>query len=268
MNVLIDPAAHPVIAHRGDSAHAPENTFAAFDQAVALGADALELDVRLTRDGVPVVIHDETVDRTTDGRGAVDSHTLAELQRLDAGARYTPDGGRTFPYRGAGVCVPLLQELVERYRELPLLIELKLPSAAEPTRRVLDQCNAVPRTLVDSMVHAAVEPFRGNGGATETVIATGASVDDVLRLIRRLWRTASLPYKALCVPRWYRGLRVPVVVLSRAAKRAGVVTHVWTVNAPSVARRLWQAGVQGIITDDPGPMVRVRAEVFGAAERR
>jgi glycerophosphoryl diester phosphodiesterase len=262
MNVLIDPAAHPVIAHRGDSAHAPENTFAAFDQAVALGADALELDVRLTRDGVPVVIHDETVDRTTDGQGQVDSHTLTELQRLDAGSRFTSDGGRTYPYRGAEVRIPALEEVVRRYPDLPLLIELKSADAVEPTRQVLAASGVVPRALVDSMLHAAVAPFRGG------TVATGASVDDVLRLLRRLWRTAALPYEALCVPRWYRGLRIPVSVLSRAAKRAGVVTHVWTVNAPPVARRLWRAGVQGIITDDPGPMVQVRAEVFGAPERR
>ncbi|HMA22440.1 MAG TPA: glycerophosphodiester phosphodiesterase family protein, partial [Gemmatimonadaceae bacterium] len=102
MNVLSDPAVRLVIAHRGTSAHFPENTAAAFDHAVSLGVDAIEFDLRISRDGAVVVIHDPTVDRTTDGTGAVAELSLAELKRLDAGARFTRDG-RTFPWRGQGL---------------------------------------------------------------------------------------------------------------------------------------------------------------------
>ncbi len=102
MNALLDPAAKLVIAHRGNSAFFPENTLEAFQQGMALGADALEFDVRLSRDGRAVVIHDATLERTTNGSGAVSALTLGELQRLDAGHRFTRDGGSTFPFAGAG----------------------------------------------------------------------------------------------------------------------------------------------------------------------
>src|SRR4029077_21200970 len=98
MNVLADPAARPVIAHRGNSAHAPENTFVSFDQAIALGVDALEFDVRLTRTHRVVGIHDATVDRTTNGSGAVVDHSFDELRALDAGARFTAANGAAAPY--------------------------------------------------------------------------------------------------------------------------------------------------------------------------
>jgi glycerophosphoryl diester phosphodiesterase len=252
--LLADLAARPVIAHRGNSAHAPENTFEAYDQAIALGADALEFDIRLTRDGVPVVIHDPTLDRTTNGRGPVVDRTLDEVRALDAGARFMSRDG-SHPYRGRGVVVPTLEEMVVRYPRIPFLIEVKVPEAVAATRRVLENSGAVARTMVDSTVHAAVAPFRGGR------LATGASLEDVVRLLLpslagRFPRT--LPYEALCIPRWYNGIPVPVALLARAARRAGRVTHVWTINSRNVARSLWRAGVQGIITDDPGPMLELR----------
>ena len=107
--ILLDPRARPVIGHRGNRAHAPENTVESLREAVALGVDAVEFDLRVSRDGVLVVMHDETLGRTTDGSGPVALRTVAELKRLDAGARFTPDGGRTFPWRGRGVSVPDLR---------------------------------------------------------------------------------------------------------------------------------------------------------------
>ena len=255
--LLADLAARPVIAHRGNSAHAPENTFEAYDQAVAMGADALEFDIRLTRDGVPVVIHDPTLDRTTNGRGPVVDRTLDELRALDAGARFVSRDG-SHPYRGRAFVVPTLEEMVARYPRIPFLIEVKIPEAVAATRRVLEQAGAIARCLVDSTVHAAVAPFRGGE------LATGASVDDVLRLLVASFTGRSprtLPYEALCIPRWYNGIPVPVPLLARAARRAETVTHVWTINSPRVARSLWQAGVQGIITDDPGPMLQLRRQL-------
>ena len=259
VNPLTALDARPVIAHRGNSAHAPENTFASYDQAIELGVDALEFDVRLTRDGVPVVIHDPTLDRTTNGRGPVASRTAAELRGLDAGARFTPDTGRTFPFRGRGLIVPTLEEMIARYTRVPFLIEVKVPEAVEATRALLEATGAVARTLVDSTVHGAVAPFRGR------TLATGASLDDVVRLLAGSLVARppkSLPYEALCIPRWYNGIPVPVAFLARAARRLGTVTHVWTINSPLVARSLWSAGVQGIITDDPGPMLELRRRMI------
>jgi glycerophosphoryl diester phosphodiesterase len=264
VNILIDVSAHPVIAHRGNSAHAPENTLVSFDQAAALGADALEFDVRLTRDGIPVVIHDATLDRTTNGAGPVAAVKRAELQRLDAGARFTADQGRSFPYRARAHTVPTLEEMLVRYDSIPFLIEVKIAEAVEPTRRLLERYGATNRTVVDSAVHDAVAPFR----ATRGTLATGASMPEVIALLRRACLplpSRDLPFQALCIPQRYHGVPIPAGRLATVARRAGVATHVWTVNDPAVARRLWRRGVQGIVTDDPGVMLKLRGALFGSA---
>jgi glycerophosphoryl diester phosphodiesterase len=95
--ILLDPLARPVIGHRGNRAHAPENTLASFHEAVALGVDAIEFDLRVSRDGVLMVFHDATLERTTDATGPLADRTAAELGRVDAGANFTPDGGPQLP---------------------------------------------------------------------------------------------------------------------------------------------------------------------------
>ena len=100
-----------VMAHQGGKGLRPENTLSAFEHAVALGVDVLEMDIHTTADGAPVVMHDETVDDTTDGTGPLLSFTSAELKELDAGYDWTPDDGQTFPYRGQGITVPTLEEV-------------------------------------------------------------------------------------------------------------------------------------------------------------
>jgi len=261
MNPLIELDRRLVIAHRGNAKHAPENTLEAFDQAIALGVDALELDVHVTRDDVPVVIHDPTLARIGGRPHAVAALTAAELRDVDAGAMFTRDDGASFPYRGRGLTIPTFAEVVARYRETPLLVEVKVPEAAGAVARVLDEAGAAPRTVVASMLDAAVTPFRGGA------LATGASGNDVVRL---LWRAfvrsgpTRLPYRALCIPRWYYGIPLPVVGLARAGRRAGAVTHVWTIDDPRVAKRLWGAGIQGIVTNDPDTMLRARRELQSA----
>jgi glycerophosphoryl diester phosphodiesterase len=261
VNALVDPAARLVIAHRGDSAHVPENTMASFAAAVALGADALELDVRITRDGVPVVIHDATVNRTTNGSGLVRALTYHELLTLDAGARFTVDAGRSVQFRDRGFRIPTLGDVLAEHRDVSLIIEVKEAGAVAATKEQLRRFGAESRVLIDSAEHDAVAPFRGAGAYT------GASVPEATRLLRALaWPRGNerLPYDALCIPRWYKGFRIPVRRLAAIARRVGVVTHVWTVNDPAVARRLWKSGVQGIITDDPKAMLAARAEVSRA----
>ena len=257
MNVLGDPTARLVIGHRGDSAHYPENTAPSFDRAVSLGVDAIEFDLRVTREGVVVVNHDPTVDRTTDGTGAIADKTLAELRELDAGARFTVDGS-TFPYRGQSVSILTFEQLLERYPSIPLLIEIKVAAAADGARRLIERHGAQDRVLIDSTVMEAVAPFRG------TRLLTGASFRDVLHLLPRAMfgrPPAKLPYSALCIPPWYQGIRVPIVRLSRIARAAGTATHVWTINDPEVAAGLWRDGVNGIITDDPGAMLTLRSRL-------
>jgi glycerophosphoryl diester phosphodiesterase len=258
VNPLTDLGARLVIGHRGNAAHAPENTIESFDQAAALGVDALEFDVRITRDGVPVVIHDPTLARTAGRAGVVAEMTTAELERVDVGATFTSDGGSTYPFRGRGLTIARLDDVLKRFPELPLLIEVKVPGALEAVERALIGGDAMHRSVIASMTHDAVAPFRGRA------LATGASGADVVRLLwETLWAEAShrLPYDALCIPRWYRGIRLPVTRLARVARRGGAVTHVWTIDDPGVAKRLWSAGIQGIVTNDPAVMLRARNEL-------
>ena len=257
MNVLGDPTARLVIGHRGDSAHYPENTAASFDRAIELGVDAIEFDLRVTRDGVVVVNHDPTVDRTTDGTGAIAAMTLAELRQLDAGARYTVDG-KNYPYRGQGLSIMTFEELLERYPSIPLLIEVKVATAVEGALRLIERHEAEERVLMDSTAIEAVAPFR------RTRLLTGASMRDVVQLLPRAMvglRPATLPYSALCIPPWYNGIRVPILRLARVARAVGVATHVWTINDVEVATALWRAGINGIITDDPGAMLTLRSKL-------
>lgn len=254
---LLDLTARPVVGHRGNAAHAPENTLASFRQAIALGVDALEFDVRLSRDGEVVVIHDPTVTRTTGGTGAVDSLTLRELQRLDAGATFSTDGGRTFPYRGAAdTGISTLADVLAELPDVPVLIEIKLAEAGEATRRVIEQANAQARCIAASFDPRALVPFLGSG------IAISSTPADIMPLcIPALMgrRYTSLPFQVMSLPRAHKGIPVPLRALARAAEPAGVPLHVWTVNTAGAARRLWRAGVRGILADDPATIIAARA---------
>lgn len=253
--LLADCDAHPVIAHRGGAGRAPENTLAALTGAAALGADAVEFDVRLSRDGEVVLMHDPTVDRTTSGHGAVRDLDASALARLDAGARFTTDEGRTFPFRGRGVGVPRLADVVAAIPDMPLLIEVKEPDALAPTVAVLERLGAVDRSMVAAADFRGVAPARGGR------LRTGASTRDTAALLLALHAPSTLPYEALCIPQHHWGLPLPIARLAARARRCGAATHVWTVNDSGAARRLWRLGVAGIITDLPDVMVAVRSAV-------
>jgi glycerophosphoryl diester phosphodiesterase len=248
MNPLLDLSARPVIAHRGASAYAPENTLAAFELAVTQGADALELDVRLTRDGAPVVLHDPTLDRTTNLAGPVRGRTLAELRQADAGFRFTPDRGASTPYRGAGLQLPTLAEVLWAFPAMPVMIEVKEPEVQEAVRRVLLEEEACGRCVVASERLEALEMFREEPFACG---AAGAEISELYwyALFRRSRPTPR--YRALSVPLRYRGLPVPTRLFVAAARRLGCPVHVWTVNDAATARRLWARGVAGIVTNVP-----------------
>jgi glycerophosphoryl diester phosphodiesterase len=249
MHPLLDLGQRPLVGHRGNSAHAPENTIESFRQAVALGVDALELDVHLSADGHVVVIHDPTLDRTTDGSGRVDRQPLSEIQRADAGARFTKDGGATYPYRGNGICVPTLDDVLRSFPDTPLLIEIKTAAASTAARQVIERLGAAERCIVASFDWHATEPFRGSG------IPRGSSRRDMIRL---LWRAVtgvrprSIDFNIVAMPHFYNGIPVPVGGYVRILEPLGVPVHVWTVDDASEAAALRAKGVRGIISNDPG----------------
>ena len=268
MNPLLDLAARPVIAHRGASGSAPENTLEAFDLAVRHGADAFELDVRLTADRIPVVIHDRTLERTTGRRGAVAGHTLAQLREADGGARFSPDGGRSFPFRGAGVVIPTLAEVLESFPDTPLLLDIKESRAQASVRELLLEKGGADRCVLASDDSAALTVF----GTTR--FSRAASPREISQLywgsLLRQTRTPSpvrqitFPYRVLSVPARYRGLRVPTARFVAAARERGCPVHVWTVNDPALAQCLWRDGVAGMVTNFPERMVRSRESTFSS----
>ena len=248
-NPLLDPNVRLVIAHRGNRIAAPENTVAALREAVDLGADAIEFDVRLTRDGIPVLMHDVDLDRTTDARGRLSSYLLRELEKVNAGARFPEaDGGRH--------AIPSLEETLDTFRATPMVIEVKERRAAEPTERLVRKFGLQMRILIGSAERGVMEWFYRTG------LPTCASMLDAALLIpiAFLGLTPAKPrYDVLSVTPEYHGFRIPIPRMVRAARRAGVPTQVWTVNDPAEARFLWAEGVAGIVTDDPAAILRARS---------
>ncbi len=243
-----------VFAHRGGRELAPENTIAAFDRGLAHGADGLELDVRLSRDGVVVVLHDPTLDRTTNLRGPIGAWSSADLARADAG--YSFRFRDQFPFRGAGIGIPTLQEVLHRYPDIPLIIELKAGSAAlaQAAVETVRRAGAVDRVCLGSFSWRALRQVR----RLEPAVATSASRVEVRLALYRAhfgWPVSKPPYGGYQVPEWGGLTRVVSPRFVRAAHKAGLVVQVWVVNTRDDARRLLEWGVDGLITDRPDLIV-------------
>jgi glycerophosphoryl diester phosphodiesterase len=257
MNILLDPEAHPVIGHRGNRAHSPENTLESMREAVALGVEALEFDVHVSRDGVASVHHDLTLDRTTSGSGPLAARSRAELDELDAGYHFTTDGGASYPWRDMGVRIPTLDAVLAEFATLPLIIEIKTPAATAAVRAAIARHAAERRVIVAGFESASVRPLSGGP------IALGACTADLVRLLPAAFlgrRGADAPFVAACIPPVHHGLPVPVAHIARLMHKRGGVTHVWTVNSASEALALWRKGVNGIISDDPATILASRAQ--------
>jgi glycerophosphoryl diester phosphodiesterase len=252
------------LAHRGASSLAPENTIEAFRLAVEAGAGGLELDVHMTSDGHIVVIHDATVDRTTDGAGPVSEMTLDELRGFDAGHNFSPDGGPTRPYRARGVRVPTLEEVLREFPGVAVNIDIKVgrPGIEAAVLGVLREADALGRVLVVSTPHAIVERFRKISGGR---VSTGASKWEIgvfyILSTLRMEQLARPAYHALQVPLRHRGIPLATPRFIRAAHASGVRVDVWTINQPDEMRRLLDLGADVIMTDRPGTL----AEVLHAA---
>jgi glycerophosphoryl diester phosphodiesterase len=242
-----------LFAHRGASARAPENTLEAFRLAREQGVTYLELDVHLCVDSELVVIHDSSVSRTTGRRGRVENMSLAEIRKLDAGFKFTMDHGRTFPYRGKGLRVPTLSEVLEAFPSMGLTVEIKptRPGIAEALARTLQSHRAEERVVVASHEHELLSSFRAIAPSVPTSFSKDEVRDFLLRLRGGTMDGYRPPAVAFQVPE-YKGLRR---VVSRAVIDAihgfGVEVHVWTVNEPVHMVRLLSWGVDGIMTDDP-----------------
>ena len=243
-----------VIAHQGGDGLWPSNTRLAFDRAARLGVDVLEMDVHLAADGELVVIHDDTVDRTTDAVGAVVELDTEALSSVDAGYAWSPerDGGRQ-PYRGAGVGVPRLVDVLRDHPAAPLLIEIKPPGpqTAGALCATLRRDGRVGDAVVASFHEDATAAFR----AACPEVATGATPNEVrtfLVLARlRLAGPYRPPFEVLQVPVRQGSITIVTPAFVRAAHAKGVQVQVWTIDDADEMRRLFDMGVDGVITDRP-----------------
>lgn len=243
-----------IFGHRGAAGVAPENTLPSFALAAALGVPYLELDVHGTRDGEIVVLHDAELDRTTDGSGPVRERTWAEVAALDAGWHFTHDA-RSFPYRGQGVRVPRLAEVVAAFPGHCFNIEIKQgePSIVAATLDVLARAGALDRTLLAAEHDDIMAAIRAAVGER---VATGMSVGDALGFLDRLLRDDWDGYRplgrALQVPPAHGGMDIVTAASVAAAHRVGLEMHVWTINDAAEIDRLLDLGVDGVMSDLPG----------------
>ncbi|MBH3339828.1 glycerophosphodiester phosphodiesterase [Pseudomonas mendocina] len=252
--VLDDLGQHPlVIAHRGGAGLWPENTLFTFERAAALGVDMLEMDLHLSRDARLVVIHDDTLERTTNGQGPVAQFNLAELQALDAGYQWTADGGQSYPYRGQGTRIATLEEVFQRLPLMPKVLDLKVPDVGMEAVlcEMLAAYDQLDRVIVGSFHERSLQRFR----QLCPEVATSAGPISVRLLLALNWLglsdVLSPSYSALQIPPQHSGLTLATPRLVRNAQHRGLQVHLWTINEQPEMRRLLEMGANGLITDYP-----------------
>lgn len=231
-----------VIAHRGASRDAPENTLAAFDAALEQGCEAMELDLQLSRDGVPMVFHDRTLARAGGGRRRLARLTRAELARLDAGARFDPP----FP----GEHIPTLEEVLARYgQRTELLLELKLREERERMLALMDATVGLleRHRLVEQVMLLCFDPEVLEAAAVRAPrlrrvlnVRPGPTLDRALAARLQRFAALSADVKSL------------TPAFGAAVRAGGCELLVWTCNTPRQVRRALAAGAAGIMSDRPG----------------
>lgn len=254
-------------AHRGGAGLWPENTLEAFRGALGAGCRYIETDLHMTRDGVIVIHHDERLERTTNGVGPVRVRSLSELGDLDAGFRFTQDGGHSYPFRGKGVTIPTFEEALALSGTVHFNIEIKQrePSMARALWELIEKHGLHDRVLVaaaeDDIGHEFDRIARGR-------VARSPGVRGVLAF----WAASRVGAARLLSPR-YDALQVPpqqgpLTVVDRrfvrAAHSAGLHVHVWTIDDPVEMRRLLSLGVDGLMSDRPDILMDVVRELQAA----
>lgn len=248
-----------IMAHQGGEGEQPGNTMVAFQNAVNAGADVLDTDMHMTKDGVLVLIHDETVDRTTNGKGAVRDLTLSQLQQLDAAYSYSQDG-KTFPYRGQGITIPTLEQLFNAFPDRRLGIEIK---PTDPIGIAQQFCDSIRKhhlqnnVLVSSFNQSTMDAFR----QACPEVATSATAYEAIKFVKLnslgLTRTISPAYGCFQVPEKSGSTEVINPAFIAAARERHLPILPWTINDEQAFQRLVRYGVDAINTDYPTRMIRL-----------
>ena len=248
-----------VFAHRGGGGLFPENTLEAFKYSAQMGVDVLELDVHSTADGTLVVMHDSRVDRTTNGNGRVSEMTLAEVKKLDAAYQFTPDDGKTFPYRGKGITIPTLQEIFDSFPEMTFNVEPKQaePSVTKPLCEMIRTRTMTEKVIVGSFRQTAIDEFRAECPEVATS-ATPSEVSEFLALYKMgLGESYSPPMQVLQIPERVGSLQVVSKDFIETARKLNLQVHVWTINETEDMQRLLEMKVDGIMTDYPDRLLKI-----------
>ena len=254
-----------VIAHQGGDGVWPGDTLFAFENAVKIGADVLEMDAHITKDGQIVLMHDERVDRTTDGTGLIEDLTLDQLKQLDAAYKWSNDGGNTFPYRGQGIQVPTLEELFQKLPQMRYVIEIKLTTNPidKPLCELIRKYNMQEKVVVASFHDQAMKNFR----ATCPEVATSASRGEVTKfvllgkiflsgLVAPQYESIQPPYD----PAESKNIPIMTKRFIREAHAKNLAVEPWTVDDPELMKQYIAWGVDGIMTDRPDLMLEVLGE--------
>jgi glycerophosphoryl diester phosphodiesterase len=215
--------------------------------------------VHTTRDGQVVVTHDETLERTTNGKGKVHEHTLAELQQLDAGYWFSADGGQQFPFRALGVRIPTLVEVLREFSQLQFTVELKQaePPIEEQVIAVVRDCGRAADVILASEHDCVVSRVRALAPDIATSFATGEVADFVQRVSTRQLTDYRPTGLALQIPPKFHEIPLVTAETVAAAHTLGLEIHVWTINDPQEMERLLDLGVDGIMSDFPGRLREV-----------
>jgi len=255
-----------VIAHQGGDGVWPGDTMYAFEKAVEIGADVLEMDAHITKDSQIVLMHDEKVDRTTDGTGLIEDLTLVELKQLDAAYQWSNDGGKTFPFRGQGIQVPTLEELFQKFPQMRYVIEIKLTTNPidKPLCDLLRKYDMQNKVVIASFHDEAMQNFR----STCPEIATSASRGEVTKfvllgkvflsgLVAPQYQSIQPPYDPS------ESMNIPIMTrrFIREAHAKNVAVEPWTVDDPALMKQYIEWGVDGIMTDRPDLMMKVLKEL-------
>jgi len=259
------PSRPRVFGHRGAAGECPENTLVSFEQAVRAGAQYVELDVHMTRDGEIVVSHDANLARACDREGLIAQMTLAEIEAADAGYAFTTDGGATFPFRGRRVRIPRLADVLSRFTGTNLVVEIKQtePSLVARLLATVDRVGARRRVMLTSEQDEPVRELR----ALAPKLPTNFPYTDVAELLQAM--AGNRPgYKALGaaiqIPPQYGTWQLLTPALVAFAHNLGVEVHAWTINDEREMNELLDCGVDGIISDFPAralALVRARSAI-------
>jgi glycerophosphoryl diester phosphodiesterase len=265
-NYYVDAPRTLVIAHQGGEGVWPGDTLFAFQNAVEIGSDVLEMDAHITKDGQIVLMHDETVDDTTDGTGLIEDMTLDELKRLDAAYDWSMDDAVTFPYRGQGIQVPTLDEVFAKFPQMRYVVEIKLTQNPidKPLCDLIRQHQMQDRVLVASFHDVAMKNFR----TTCPEVATSASRTEVRNYVllgkALLWGFIVPTYQTIQPP-WdpedSLGIQIMTERFIRESHAKNIRVEPWTVNDPELMRQYIEWGVDGIITDRPDLMIDMLKEM-------